>query len=331
METQKTKNNTPRLIQSLTSGFNLAASNIKLILLPILIDLLLWFGPRLRVQTLFSPLVKDVASTMATLQSADLQGLTQTTQEIWQLVLEHFNLLSLLRTYPIGVPSLIAGQGTLQTPIGTAMIVEIPSFLIFFLGWLGVVLVGIVVGVFYFSEIARSGMTPRPVFSFSHMARQYFQMLLLTLVLLAAIMMICTPLILLLSVLSMINPALMELGLIFLGLLLLWLLMPLVFSAHGVFAFQDNILASMLKSAQLVRFLLPGTGLFFVAILLISQGLDIIWLFPPETSWMTLVGIAGHAFIATALVASSFAYYRQGIAYIQDLKAAQRKPVDKVI
>jgi hypothetical protein len=129
-------------------------------------------------------------------------------------------------------------------------------------------------------------------------------------------------LVFILSFFSFLNPVLMQFGLIFIGFTLLWLLMPLFFSTHGIFAFQDNLLAGMLNSARIVRYFLPATGFFIVAAILISEGLDVIWMFPPEDSWMTLVGIAGHAFIATSLVASSFAFYRQGITFIN-----QRLPI----
>jgi hypothetical protein len=33
-----------------------------------------------------------------------------------------------------------------------------------------------------------------------------------------------------------------------------------------------------------------------------------------------LVGIAGHAFITTGLLAASFIYYRNGLAYIQSIR-----------
>ena len=37
----------------------------------------------------------------------------------------------------------------------------------------------------------------------------------------------------------------------------------------------------------------------------------------PEDSWMTLLGIFGHSFVTTALLASSFVYYRDMTAWLQ--------------
>jgi uncharacterized membrane protein YdcZ (DUF606 family) len=66
----------------------------------------------------------------------------------------------------------------------------------------------------------------------------------------------------------------------------------------------------------LVRFFLPGTGFFLLIALIISQGLDLLWSSPPTSSWLTLVGIFGHAFIYSALFAASFVYYRRGMQWM---------------
>jgi hypothetical protein len=54
-------------------------------------------------------------------------------------------------------------------------------------------------------------------------------------------------------------------------------------------------------------------------VMLLSKGLDLLWLAPPETSWMTLVGVVGHAFITTGLLASSFIYYRDADHWVRNV------------
>lgn len=54
----------PRLIASFASGFNTVANNIHLLLLPLALDLLLWFGPHLRLKNLLMPLVTDAVRLM---------------------------------------------------------------------------------------------------------------------------------------------------------------------------------------------------------------------------------------------------------------------------
>ena len=75
---------------------------------------------------------------------------------------------------------------------------------------------------------------------------------------------------------------------------------------------------SILLSIRMVRFFLPGTGMFVLTAILISEGMNLLWELPDPTSWLTLVGIAGHAFIVTAMLAASFIYYRDGLHWMQE-------------
>ena len=73
----------------------------------------------------------------------------------------------------------------------------------------------------------------------------------------------------------------------------------------------------MLLSLRLVRFFLPGAGLFILVSALISEGLNMLWTLPEANTWLTMVGIGGHAFIVTALIMASFIYYRDGLKWMQ--------------
>jgi hypothetical protein len=94
------------------------------------------------------------------------------------------------------------------------------------------------------------------------------------------------------------------------ALLLAWLLMPIFFSAHGIFISQMDAMRAILNSLRMIRFTLPNTGLFLLVFVVINIGLNFLWSSPSDNSWFMLVGIAGHAFVSTALLAASFIYYR---------------------
>jgi hypothetical protein len=48
----------PGAISALVNGFNAIASNITVILIPAILDLFLWFGPRLKADTLLAPIME---------------------------------------------------------------------------------------------------------------------------------------------------------------------------------------------------------------------------------------------------------------------------------
>jgi hypothetical protein len=68
-----------------------------------------------------------------------------------------------------------------------------------------------------------------------------------------------------------------------------------------------------------VRSYLPGTGMFLLAAILIAQGLDLLWIAAPSDSWLTLIGITGHAYIYTALIAASFIYYQKSCDWTKEI------------
>jgi hypothetical protein len=55
--------------------------------------------------------------------------------------------------------------------------------------------------------------------------------------------------------------------------------------------------------------------------IVISQGMDLIWLNPAADTWMALVGIFGHAFITTGLLAGSFIFYRDLSSWVDEALA----------
>lgn len=54
-----------------------------------------------------------------------------------------------------------------------------------------------------------------------------------------------------------------------------------------------------------------------LTVLFVSRIMDMLWRTAPETSWMALVGIFGHAFINTSLIAASFVYYLSGMRWME--------------
>ena len=74
-----------------------------------------------------------------------------------------------------------------------------------------------------------------------------------------------------------------------------------------------------MDSVRITRMTMPRTLLFFLTVLLIEEGFTILWQVPEDVSWLVVVGIIGHAFIATGLVAASFIYYRDANRWSQRL------------
>jgi hypothetical protein len=308
----------PKLIHAILSGFNTVTTHLYLVLFPVALDLILWFAPHVRVNNLLQPFLNDLFNTFSSANQADMKDMLQVAQQVWQQSIEHYNLLGALRSFPVGVPSLLAASGPLKTPLGQALLFESPSLSGAVSTWLVISLVGVIVGSFYFNLMARIILPETGRQSAGQLGWQTLQSMILILLLMVLLLIISVPVLILLSILSIISASMAQVALILISLVLIWLLLPLVFSTHGIFTYGLSALRSALVSYQLVRFFLPGTGLFLLVSIFISQGTDTLWRVPPDNSWMILVGILGHAFISTSLIMASFVYYTGGMRWMQE-------------
>jgi hypothetical protein len=312
----QTKTAAPRLIPSLTSGFNLVASRIYLILFPIGLDLLLWFGPHFRLKQLLTPVIQDWVSGVQAMGGAEMVNMVTTVRQLWEVLLERFNLASILSTLPVGVPSLMAGAPPLVNPLGQPAVYEVTSWSQAFSGWMLFGLLGLVLGSLYFGMVARTTAPQVEPYALPRVIWEAVQVLLFTLLLIVLLVLLAFPITLVTTILAMISPGIAQLALMLMSFVMLWLLIPLVFSAHGIFAARQNVVRSMLISARMVRVLFPGVGMFLLTVLVLSQGMGYLWHIPPESSWLMLAGILGNAFISTGLLAASFVYYRGAITWV---------------
>lgn len=324
-----TDSHPPRLFPTILSGFNTVANNISLILLPVFVDLILWLGPKLKLETLLLPSVSNLTTSLLKLGSADIQDTIKSSQQMWTQILSQFNLGIAVRTFPVGVPSLVAREMIVDSPLGKMWQYQAPTLGVALLVFLALVILGFFLGSIYFNSLARYTAKPVEKLNFKKLMFQYGESIVMALILLVIILILAIPILLVLSAISLISAGLADFVILMALFAMLWLILPLIFSPHGVYVINQKAFPSMMLSIRMVRFFLPGTGMFIVTAALISEGLNMVWTLPEATSWLTLIGIAGHAFVVTALVAASFIYYREGLRWMQDTIQRMSAPMSK--
>jgi hypothetical protein len=318
----------PRLIPSLGAGFNAVANHVYLILLPIVVDMVLWFGPRLRIRNLLLPNLRAMNAQALEMQpqlSPDMVEMVRQSQEIWETTLDQFNLLSVLRTLPVGVPSLLSFRSVLTNPLNRVQIYESSSVLAAFGSWLLIVVLGIFLGTIYFNSVARSSDETLQPFSARMLVQQFLQSMQLTITMALILLVIAVPSFVLMAISALINPMLLPMVLFAVSFIVLWLILPLFFSPHGIFMKKFHAREAVFQSMHLARVFMPNTGFMIFLILLIGQGMNVIWLLAEWDSWMALVGIAGHAFISSGLLAATCVYYRQGTNWLEERRKQQEE------
>jgi len=308
----------PGVISSIKSGFDATANRLDIIILPILLDLFLWLGPQLRLKNLLMNLVSDFAA-LAEKNLVPLEEVERVRATLQELLALDVNLFTLLRTFPIGIGSLMSRTVTGATPFGKAASLQVETPLEFFLWLFFLTFVGWVLGSLYFTWVARRILASEDKCGFVWAVKIILQAILLGLAWAALLIIIGIPLLLVFSIFMQINARLAQAVLIFLAFFAMWLVVPVFFSAHGIFVNQENLFRSVLSSFRLSRFTLPASSFFVLSVIIINQGLNFLWLTPATSSWMMLIGIVGHAFITTALLAASFIYYRDMKIWVEIL------------
>jgi hypothetical protein len=253
--------------------------------------------------------------------------------DMMRTVASHFNLLSLLRTIPVGIPSLMASRLPIEIPIGSPVFVDVANPLVVFSLAIGLLVTGLIAGSFYYNLVVQVSINGK--IELKKVVKNWvwssLQILSLALALLIIFVLISVPSTCVISAIALIGIPLGQFAIFLYFGVILWLAFPLLFSAHGIFMNHNNALVSVQRSMVLTRMTLPTTSLFFISILAISAGLDMLWRVPPESSWLTLVGVGGHAFITSALLAASFIYYRDADIWTQEtlklLKSHREMPM----
>lgn len=310
----------PSLLRSFSSGFDTISNQLGLVLFPILLDLLLWWGPRLRLGNWLQGILAETGA-MPELQTADMQDMLIATQEVWLEVSNRFNLLAVLRTYPVGITSLMAGISPVESPTAAMPVWQLSgSFTI--LAWVcGLSLLGLAFGTLFYACVSQAVVSEGVAWGqvLREWPGKFFQVVALALVWLVIIAAVSVPFSCMITLLALFGVGFSPLALLLYSAVMIWVLLPLAFSAHGIFLNQRTMWSSLKDGVHLTRLTMPSTSLFLMAVILLSQGLDIIWKLPAETSWMGLVGIAGHGFVTTGLLAASFVYYRDASLWIRQV------------
>jgi hypothetical protein len=306
----------PNMFRALLAGFDLIANHLGLVIFSIGLDVLLWFGPQLRLREIFRVYL-DNAVRVAT-SDTQLADAIQASQSSFLNLADRFNLATALRSFPIGVASLMVGRAPLVNPLGKLHAIEITSVPMVIVVWLGLFLIGLFIGVFLFllvSQVVMSGQI-----DWAQAIRQWYGRLIQVMILTVFFLVILTAA----SVpISCVLPFLLgstglgQFVILVYGVLLFWLFFPLVLSPFGIFIHQDTMWESVKRSTRLVRATMPITLLFVLIVFVLSQGLDILWNIPADNSWFSMIGVVGHAFVATSLLAGTFIYYRDAGTYVQ--------------
>lgn len=308
----------PNIIKAFRSGFDTIATHLGLILFAIFFDILLWLGPHMSLAKLFQAYL-DWSMQLLQGQDSQMVQFIQANRQALLTSLDRLNLFVALRTFPVGVPSLMVSRLPLTNPLGDSVIWQIPSFWLAAGLGLALLILGLLIGTLYFLLASQAALDGKINWqrSISQFPSHLLQTSLLFLFWLLVLIGVSLPLMCVAPFLLLGSGGFGSILIFLYSALLIWLIFPLAFSPFGIFIYRDMMWGSVLRGVRLVRYTLPSTSLFLIIIFLVSQGLDWLWSTPKEATWLALVGVIGHAFVAAGMLAASFIYYRDAGRWLE--------------
>jgi len=312
------------VISSLAGGLDTVIQAWWVLMFPLLLDLFLWFGPRLSILPVAQAAAENLDRLFGNTPAFEL--LIEAAQKL--------NYFSTVSVAPLGIPSLMAVKTPQSTPLSDPSTLSITSNLAWLGAFLLLTLLGLLIGGFFLGLIAQQVRDGEPSLPrlFKVLPRYWLSLLILMLAALAVAAVASIPIMLLLALITAISIGLLEIVVWIGGMLLLWAIFHLFFTIHGLLLSEEPLIKALWNSIRLTTFnSLPTMGLLTLA-LGISAGLDYLWGLPDENSWMLLVGIAGHAVISSGLIAATFVFYQDRYRYWTELqnyfKQAAKEPLE---
>lgn len=319
------------VIESISAGYRLLGRRIELLLAPILLDLLLWFGPQLSVVPLFERVAQFYTEAAATEgMPTEMADMSRQVADQVALLGDNTNLLSgLVNTSLMGVPSLIATV----TSLGQGTVHEIDNPLVALLLFGGFGLLGLLIGVVYLNLMARIlpiGNHPRPLSAgeFVKLILRHWGMVMLYVTFLFILLVAASiPVALATALLSFVSPALGSLFVIILSGAALVLLFYLYFVVAAIIVDNRPIHRAVAQSFVIVRNNFWATFGFVVIFKVITLGIALLIAEVAQINQMgMLAAILINAYIGSGLAMAYLVFYRSRIVKQEELVRLDSAP-----
>ena len=308
------------IIDSLSGGFRLLGRHVELLLIPLLLDVWLWFAPRLSIAPLFARVSAFYErSTSVEGMPPDLAEMSSQVPVMLAAMGESSNIWAMMvNSSVLHVPSLLAAI----PPVGESSIVALANPLLAALLMFGLSVAGIVFGVFYLHLLVQRlplnqegasapSFRVHPRRFVERATRDTLKVLFFIVLTLAAILAITIPVSMGIGLIALISPALTSVLAVVLGGLSLVFFFYLYFVVVGMIADDLSIRQAVVQSVSLVRAQFWATLGFIIVTSLISVGFSLIFgRLAAAAPIGTLISLLANAYIGTGLTMALLVFYR---------------------
>lgn len=306
MQKQEQKSTVAGVWSALATGFDLTAKHPWTLLLPIILDVFIWIGPRLRFQTILNEIVASFPAEAQLLELAEQLAAAG----------PQTNLFTVLSVPLLGVPVLMNGLVPAEVPLALpATEIGGPA------EWLFIFLVLSLAGLFltavYYvtiSDVIEKRFSANGRIDLQILLRQvgatWGRLAGLAILCFIAALIIYIPISIVGALFLIINSTLGMLVVVLAPLVLIWVLIYFSFAPPAIAVNDRSLFRSIKESLQLVQAGLPAVLSMLLLILLLGAIVDWLLILADNGTWLTLFNILIHAFVNTGFVTAFFIFYR---------------------
>jgi hypothetical protein len=306
------------VIETLSAGYGAVNRQLWVLLLPVLLNVFLWLGPRVSYSPLVDPAVTDVTEWTRQIAFGPRRALVSADQ---MTELEQARQSIIARSDDVnGLGALAWGPVALPSPSALPSASDDVAFVN---GWLdGLILLGACVGLglllggWFYGGLAGASTGSRggPLAAGRSVPRAVVDVLGLIAVLAAGVVLLGLPVLLLIGFTALVSPPVAILGSILLAVGVLFATVHLFFAVDAIFVSNAGPLSAIQRSVVLVRrHLWPSVALILLTWLILA-GMDRVWdvlASSLQSPYGVALGILGNAYVASGLIAAGMIFYTQ--------------------
>ena len=303
------------VVDTLSTGYGVVNRRIWIVLIPVLLDLFLLFGPQLSAARLVSQTLSRASTRLA-----ESEVLGQDQQRDFVELIEGYNLLSALASSVVHVPSLMAAIG-IRDPLRSTSVETWGALVTIFIG---AVLGGLLLGSLYYALLAQQvrdggigAFSPGRLLGYA--LRAYSRVLGYLLVLGGIGLLFGLPIGFLMAGAFLMSPIVGNLAVTAVTIGLVWAWIYLFFVPEAIFLSGVGPLRAIKNSVAVVRGNFRSAVGIVLLVTVILMGMGRVWdLLSDQVAepWGLWLSILGNAYIASGLIAASMCFYRERIGRV---------------
>ncbi len=319
------------VIETLSAGYSAVNRHLWVLLLPILVDAFLWFGPHVSYSPLVGPAVTHVSEWTREMslgprrvpRSPELLSDLDQSRQYLIAQADDVNGLAAIAWGPLALPSTSASTSPGDD---VAFVTGWADGLALLIASLGV---GLLLGGWFYGGLADASRGGRegPLGAGRFVPRGVLGTLGLIAVLTVTGLLLGLPVVLLIAFAAIVSPPVAVLTSLLLGAALLFAGVHLFFAVDAIFVSHVGPLAAIQRSVGVVRRNLWPSVALIVLTWLILAGMGRVWDVLANTlqsPYGVALGILGNAYIASGLIAAGMIFYIQRAESISPVGAPTR-------